>query len=232
MRLQFLGRGAGFSNDHTSAYFLTRDKDFVLFDCPASAFEKLKKIDYSKYGKIFVLITHTHGDHVGGLGLFAQYAYFVLKKTITIVAPSDDVKSDLLTLLTIEGNDPSWYKLVHADYLKYTYWFGHPILTHHSPQLEGKCFGYHVLVDDVDVIYSGDTSVIKPYMPCLCNCASFYVDVSVHYGMIHLKLEDVLDDLIALTKVGISVYLMHLDDVEAAEKIISGISGIKIVTVK
>lgn len=232
MRLQFLGRGAGFSNDHTSAYFLTRDNDFVLFDCPASAFPKLKKIDFSKNKQIFVLITHTHGDHIGGLSLFAQYMYFTLNRVITIVAPSDEVKNDLYTLMTIEGTDPKWYKLVNAEHLKYTYWFGHPISTHHSPQLEGKCFGYHVLVDDVDVVYSGDTTTIKPYMPCLCNCASFYVDVSVHYGMIHLKLADVLDDLIALTKVGISVYLMHLDDVEAAEEIIAGISGIKIVTVK
>ena len=232
MRLRFLGRGSGFSNDHTAAYFSTRNKEFVVIDCSVSAFQKLKNFDLSAYTDIYVLITHTHGDHIGGLGLFAQYAKFTLNRQITIVAPSHEVLNDLQTLLTIEGNDPSWYKLIHADALKYTYWFGHPTLTHHSPQLEGKCFGYHLLVNDVDVIYSGDTNTIKPYLPCLCGCAEFYVDVSVHYGMVHLKLSDILDDLYALTKNGTHVYLMHLDDVKAAEKLIAGKSGIKIVPVE
>ena len=62
--------------------------------------------------------------------------------------------------------------------------------------------------------------------------AELYVDTSVYYGMIHLKLEDALKDFIFLSKIGIKVYLMHLDDIEAAEKIIADYPGIEIVSVE
>ena len=48
--------------------------------------------------------------------------------------------------------------------------------------------------------------------------------------MIHLKLEDALDDFISLTERGIKIYLMHLDDASAAEKIVSDYSNINVVT--
>ena len=60
-----------------------------------------------------------------------------------------------------------------------------------------KCFGYHLIVDDANVIYTGDTSV--------------------YCGMIHLKLEDALENFFELNRRGIKVYLMHLDDVDAAK---------------
>ena len=64
MYLHFLVRGAGFANEHTSAYFVTKGKDFFLIDCPSSTFVKVKNFDLSAYENFFVLITHTHGDHV------------------------------------------------------------------------------------------------------------------------------------------------------------------------
>ena len=47
--------------------------------------------------------------------------------------------------------------------------------------------------------------------------------------MIHLKLEDALDDFIALNNKGVKVYLMHLDDVTAAEKIVADYPDINVV---
>ena len=57
-----------------------------------------------------------------------------------------------------------------------------------------------------------------------------YVDTSVHYGMIHLKLEDALNDFISLVDKGIKIYLMHLDDVSTAEQIVSDYPNINVVT--
>lgn len=243
MFLRFLGRGAGFADEHTSAYFVTDYQDLFLLDCPMSSFTKVKKFDLSRYYHFYVAITHPHGDHISGLGIWVQYCFFVLHKKVTILAPSDEVRDDIETLLTIEGNEKDWYYLytinpaeVYGGIVNII-----PILTKHSPQLEGKCFGYCILPDlciEHNFIYTGDTSTLKPfekYIEELYNPKVYeiYVDVSVFYGQIHLKLEDALPELVKLTKMrkrGIKVYLMHLDDVEAAEKIIADIPNIEVVT--
>ena len=240
MYLQFLGRGSGFADEHTSAYFVAGKRDLFLLDCPSSTFTKVKNFDLSAYDNFYVLITHTHGDHVGGLGLWAQYCFFVLNKKLNILAPSEEVRKDLETILTIEGNDTNWYNLVviDKDVIYNDHLYIEPILTKHSPQLDGKCFGYYIesiilgtdLYEDHFFIYTGDTSTLEPFEPNLKYCSEIYVDVSVFYGQIHLKLEDALPQLIELTKQDIKVYLMHLDDAQAAEKIIADIPGIEIVT--
>lgn len=227
--LKFLGRGAGFADEHTSAYFTTEVKEMVIIDCPISTFQKMKHIDLTDYEKFYILVTHTHGDHVGGLGLFVQYAFFVLKKPVTIIAPSKAVADDISTILTIEGNELSWYELVTVADVTNKAWFGNCILTKHAPQLEGKCFGYNLIVDDTNVVYTGDTSTLEPFMPYLTDDSALYVDTSVYYGMIHLKLEDALENFLALNQKGIKVYLMHLDDALVAEKIVADYPDIEVV---
>ena len=44
MKLKFFGRGSGFADEHTSAYFTTENKEMVILDCPAVTFFKLKKL--------------------------------------------------------------------------------------------------------------------------------------------------------------------------------------------
>lgn len=232
MALKFFGRGSGFADEHTSAYFTTENKEMVIIDCAVSTFQKLKHINLTDYEKFYILVTHTHGDHVGGLGLFVQYAFFVLKKTVTIVAPSTEVAEDILTILTIEGNEPSWCELVTVAEVEEKEWFGDCVLTKHSPQLENKCYGYHLIVDTKNIVYTGDTSTIVPFQPYLVEGSMLYVDTSVYYGMIHLKLEDALDDFLELNRKGVKVYLMHLDDVEAAEKIVADYPDIEVVTLE
>jgi len=241
MYLRFLGRGSGFTDEHTSAYFVTVKRDLFLLDCPTSTFVKVA--DLYTYRNFFVIITHTHGDHVGGLGLWTQYCFFVLKKKLTILVPSEEVRKDIDTLLvTIEGCKTDWYNIfvINPEYCYSDNLYIEPILTKHSPQLDGKSFGYqieHYLINEKNVfydqhifIYTGDTSTLDPFERFFCTCSELYVDVSVFHGEMHLKLEDVLPRLIELAKSGIKVYLMHLDDAQAAEKMIAGIPGIEIVT--
>lgn len=232
MVLNFLGRDSGFGNDHTSAFFFTESNDIVVIDCPISTFQKLRKTDLSGHEQIYVMITHTHGDHIGGLGLFVQHVFFNLHKTVTIVAPSTEVASDIQTVLTIEGNEAEWYQLITANMLAEENWFVSCVRTEHSPQLKGKCFGYVFVIYGKAVIYTGDTSTLEPFEPYFELCNELYVDTSVHYGMIHLKLEDALADFIRLSQKGTEVFLMHLDDAVAAEEIVNGFSGIEVVAVE
>lgn len=231
MLLKFFGRGSGFSDDNTSAYFESKNNELVIIDCSIFTFQKLKYMDLSKFKDIYVCITHTHGDHISGLGLFVQFSYFVLNKIITIVTPTRMIANDIVTLLTIEGNDIEWSRIVTINVVKNKSWFKQCILTNHSPQLEGKCFGYQFNVDDVNVVYTGDTSEIESFIPYLTSGTELYIDVSVDYGMIHLKLEDVLETLISLSRCGIKVYLMHLDDIEKAQELVRNYSNIKVVEV-
>lgn len=230
MCLKFFGRCSGFTSEHTSAYFETDEKEMVIIDCPISTYNKLLKMDLSKYDVIYVLITHTHGDHISGLGLLSQYAFYTLKKHLVIVAPCDSVKTDIDTLLRIEGNDATSYNLVTAEALKQNKWFKSSIMTEHSPQLYGKCFGYILNINNESIIYTGDTSTLEPFIKYMCN-SILYVDTSVHYGMIHLKLEDSLKDFKYFLNLGVlkKVYLMHLDDGFAAEKIVEDIPNIEVV---
>lgn len=230
MALNFFGRGAGFSDDHTSAWFSTNENDLVIIDCPVSTFMKAKHMKVSKVKDIYCLITHTHGDHIGGLGLLIQYAFFVWKKPITVVAPSEDVAEDIKLVLTIEGNEMEWYKIRTAKQLN-ARWLEACISTQHSPQLEGKCFGYLLKINGKKIVYTGDTSTLEPFETYMPVAQKLYIDTSVFYGMIHLKLEEVLEPLIFYSSMGIEVYLMHLDDVNAAKEIIKPYPNISVVEI-
>lgn len=113
-------------------------------------------------------------------------------------------------------------------------WYYGAIKTNHSPNLKEKCFGYHLVIDGENVIYTGDTCELAPFEPYIRYSKGekrVYIDTSVHYGAINLKLEEMLPKLIELTQNGVKVYLMHLDDVKAAKEIIKDYSNIQIVEV-
>ena len=113
--LKFFGRGNAFADQHTSAYFVDGN-DLIIIDCSVSSFQRLNNRTLSKYDHIYVLVTHTHGDHVSGIGLFIDLMHFALNKPVTIVAPNEAVKTDLRYLLkNLEGCGDDWYELLTAD---------------------------------------------------------------------------------------------------------------------
>ena len=80
MVLNFLGRGSAFNinEGNTSAYFYSNGELFLI-DCGESVFEKIIRnylLDNIK--AINILITHTHGDHVGSLGSLILYCFYNL----------------------------------------------------------------------------------------------------------------------------------------------------------
>ena len=220
--LLFAGRGSAFADEHNSAFFI-KNQELVLLDCPASAFQKYKTLDFKHIRQISILITHTHGDHAGGVGSMIQYAWFVLNKLpVTVIAPSERVRKDLHVLLTrIEGCDKSWFTLITADHIQKD-WFIKAIPTEHVKPLDGKCFGYSLHLDGRNIIYTGDTATLQPFLPYLEKGSVFYTEASYYRSDVHLHLPEILPDLLALTEKGIQVYLMHLDNEKEILKLIHG----------
>ena len=221
--LLFLGRGSAFADEHNSAFFV-EDNELVLIDCPATSYQKVKKMNWEQFDNIYILVTHTHGDHSGGVGTMLQYVWFAsyMKKKVTIVAPSAEVKEDLLLLLMrIEGCEQEWFNIITADELDKK-WFISAVPTTHVKPLEGRCFGYHLNIHGNNVVYTGDTATLEPFKPLLKRGSFLYTEAAYYKSEVHLYLKEMLPEFIKLSDSGVHVYLMHLDVEDELKKLIDG----------
>lgn len=220
--LRFLGRGSAFHTNNNSAFF-TAGSSLVLLDCPTSAFHKLRHrgvdtLAGCKADKVIVLVTHTHTDHVGGIGMLVHYCYYVLHLPVEIVAPNREVAEDVGYLLRrLDGCNENGYKLLTADDVSYD-WIVSPIPTTHTPELEGRCFGWCLEIAHQRVVYTGDTCIFEPYLEYLTQGAYLYTEISAYDETVHLGLDKLLAYADVLQQKQIKVYLMHLDNEQVIEQ--------------
>ena len=217
--LQFLGRGSAFSDEQNCAFF-EADGALVLLDCPMSAFHKIRHMQ-PQVRCITVLVTHTHSDHCGGIPMLIHLAWH-LQIPVTVVAPTAEVADDLRYLIErLDGCNPAAYTLLTADAL-HEDWFRGAVPVEHAAALAGRCFGYLLRIQGRDVIYTGDTASLAPFLPYLHEGAYLYTETATFDSGVHLYLEALLPELIRLTEAGVQVYLMHLDDEDAVRNRIAG----------
>ena len=165
-----------------------------------SVFHKLKNdFDFNKYDEIEIIITHLHNDHAGALSQFILYVWFIYNKKITIYS----VCEKLQEYLDITGTTKEAYEIKSgAPNLEF-------IKTEHVKEMDS--YGFKLQVENKTIVYTGDTCTLIPFMPYIDNCDEFYVDVS-KYGGVHLKFEDVIDDLRKIKSKNVDVFLMHIDN--------------------
>lgn len=198
--LKFLGRGAGFSPENTSAYE-EFDNSLLLVDCGYTVFNHvINKIDLKKYDNIYIAITHLHPDHSGSLGQLIFYLGYVVAKKATIVTACKNIQ----TFLDIIGVNREFYQIEdgHSIGIKF-------IETQHTGLLDayGFVWNYH----GKSIVYTGDTSTLEPFKDVIEKADELYVEASM-YGGVHLKIEEVLNKLLEIKQNGTMVYMMHLDD--------------------
>jgi ribonuclease BN (tRNA processing enzyme) len=91
MHLQFVGCGDAFgSGGRFNTCFNLVGRDFsALIDCGATSMVALNKLSIRCNDISIILISHFHGDHIGGLPFFLLDANYVLKRQepLTIVGP-------------------------------------------------------------------------------------------------------------------------------------------------
>lgn len=232
MLLNFMGTGSGFSNEHNNAYFWVYD-GIVFLDL--SILNMSKAIQLAKeMENVYLLLTHMHDDHAGGMGLFAQYLYYSMGgKELQVLVPPE-LYDDVIQEMRIKDVDPHIYKVFKIPYgmdgkiqINENHpchgWLQSVIPTFHTPGLTGKSFGYRFWINGNSIVYSGDTCRLKDFydgqaLSQLNDVAEFYVDCSLHYGKVHLKWDEVKDELKDIANAICDVYLMHLDDREGFEK--------------
>lgn len=120
-------------------------------------------------------------------------------------------------MIQIEGCKPEWFNITTADELNQE-WLISAIPTTHAHTLNGKCFGYHLKIQGNDVIYTGDTATLAPFLTLLHKGAYLYTEIAFYKSNVHLYIIDTLPILKNLSENGVKVYLMHLDNEEEISK--------------
>lgn len=112
--LKFIGTGSAFHTElgNTSA-FLKKNTSMLLIDCGGTVFSRIMELDLLDDVKdLYVIITHTHPDHVGSLGELIFYANYYLEIKPTIFFPNKELMHMFLSSI---GITPDLYELVVCD---------------------------------------------------------------------------------------------------------------------
>ena len=207
--LNFIGTESGFGNNNNSAY-IEIDNEFILIDCGFTVFKQLKeKIDFKKYNKINVIITHLHNDHCGSLSQLILYLWFIYGKKTNIITKCKNIK----TYLEITGTTEEAYKI--TDRYKDLIF----IKTEHVKELD--CYGFRIKIKDRDIVYTGDTKNFDSFLEYMNGVTDLYIDVSKNGG-VHIKFEEIIPLLTKIKRNGTNIYLMHIDDYEYINKLNNG----------
>lgn len=86
MVINFLGIGFAWNieKDNTSAY-IKKDKKMILIDCGETVARKIIKDKVlDDIEELYILISHTHSDHVGSLGTLLFYSKYNKKLEIEL----------------------------------------------------------------------------------------------------------------------------------------------------
>lgn len=99
--LNFIGIGSAFNTQlgNTSA-FIKKDASLLLIDSGGTVFHRLQELNIlEELKKLYIVITHTHPDHVGSLGEVIFYAYYILGYKPTVFFPNrEQMKNFLISI--------------------------------------------------------------------------------------------------------------------------------------
>lgn len=215
-KLNFIGIG-GATNVELggNCCYLKDDDNLLIIDVCEGATEKLKKINvFDGIKNIYVAITHTHFDHVAGLGVFIWYCNFILNISPKIIYSNLKYARNLKKLLKVTGVDKKYVEFIKDSSFELKGLTLSMQPTIHTPKLQ--CFGIMFKDELGKYYYTGDTNDVS-YIKELCedeNVKTIYTEVATKKYDVHIK----YDDIKSLDKE--KLVLMHFDTIELYKKAI------------
>lgn len=161
--LNFLGTGSAFNTEkgNTSA-FIKKDNSLLLIDCGGTVFHRLQELNLlDGVENLYIVVTHTHPDHVGSLGEVIFYSYYILKQIPTIFLPNKKLIESFLTCI---GVSTDMYKLNSMEIIdtddihlgKFRIEF---LSASHVDTI--PAYGFIMSINEKSLYYSGDTNNIS-----------------------------------------------------------------------
>ncbi len=191
--LKFLGIGGACNLKFGgNCAYLKDNNSLMLIDCSEGVADKLvtKNILNSEIKDFLIVITHTHADHIAGIGTLIWYCNLVLGFKPRIFCNSESFKNSITNLLDIFGVDRDYYIFTQENKAKFLDVNISAIPVTHYPTLE--CFAIKFEDKTETVIYSGDTNDID----FIKNQAQdsqinkIYCEVSLSTYPVHIYYED------------------------------------------
>jgi ribonuclease BN (tRNA processing enzyme) len=168
MQLQFVGCGDAFGSGgrFNTCFHLTGRNINVLIDCGASSLVALNKLAINRNDITTIILSHFHGDHVGGVPFFLLESNFVAKREqpLTIAGPPS-LKARFSEIMEVgfpgsKGIDLHFpLRLTEFEIGKRSEVGGLRVTTFHVKHDDraGPCLGFRFEAEGKVIAFSGDT---------------------------------------------------------------------------
>jgi len=213
MRVTVLGSGDAYGSGGRghSAYLLEAPGCTFLLDCGPSVLQSLKRAGHDSAAIDFVLLSHLHGDHFGGIPfLFMEYRYENPRtRPFAVFGPPD-------TERRVRGLFSALYEQTAREALPFGLRYqevvpGSPVVMNGvrvlpfavSHVAELVCLGYRIEAAGRTIVYSGDASWSDEFLTRL--------PIHISYPEIASRARDLGCRRLVLTHLG-SEPLRHLEE--------------------
>lgn len=197
VRVTVLGSGDAYGSGGRahSAYLVEAPGSTFLLDCGPTVLQSLKQWGRDPAAIDFVLLSHLHGDHFGGVPfLLMEYRYErPRKRPLTVYGPAGTerrVQQLFTALYERTAAEPLPFPLHHVEMVP-----GRaraiegvsvsPFAVPHVPEL--VCLSYRLEVAGRTILYSGDSSWTEEFVAqsrgadlFLCECSTYESRLPIH----------------------------------------------------